>query len=66
MALALFLVSQHKDKLCTSKEMKRRLVILITIRICVVLKDYIAGKLSGVSLGKEFHQLIDIVNAKSI
>ena len=64
--MALPLVSQHKDKLCTYKEMKRHLVISITTLICVVLKEYIVGKLSGASWGKEFHQSIDIVKVTSI
>ena len=66
MALPLFLVSQHKEKLCTHKEMERHLVISITIRIFVVLKDYIVRKLSGASWDKEFHQSIVIVKVTSI
>ena len=66
MALPLFLVPQHKIKLCTYKKMKRHLVTSITTRICVVSKHYIAGKLSSASWGKEFHQSIDIVKVTSI
>ena len=56
----LFLVYQHKERLYKYRGMRHLSTTSIKTHICLVLKDFILGKLFGVSWCKGFRQLIDV------